>query len=103
MKELLSLAHLIPDKENLCNFMHNYLFVGSYFLFVHVHSTFHRKLGLKHVEVEVGGACTNRSKQTTCNNKHFSFKDVRMAVPKNVETRKNPCGMMACNNNEMHL
>ena len=40
------------------------LFVGSHFLYVHVHSTFYRKVGLKRTStgVEGGGACVNTRK-----------------------------------------
>ena len=39
------------------------LFVGSHFVFLHVHSTFHRKVGLNHVGVEGGRARENADLQ----------------------------------------
>ena len=39
--------------------MHDCINVGSHFLFVHVHSTFHRKMGLKCAGVEGDRACAN--------------------------------------------
>ena len=61
MKRLNSLVCVILDQENLGTFMYNcknreILFVGSDFLYVHVHSTFHTKVGLKLVGIEGGGA-----------------------------------------------
>ena len=46
-KRLLSVVCVILDQQNLCNFTRNSLFVGSYFLNVHAHFTFHRKVRLK--------------------------------------------------------
>ena len=78
---------VILDQENLCNFTPNHrtsLFVGSHFLFVHMHSTFYRKVGLKYTGVKGGGAHASGFAETSV--KYFLFKmlkDVGMELPKN--------------------
>ena len=60
-KRLPSVAYMTLDQENLRNFTQNCKlnFVGRHFLYMHVHSTFHRKVG---AGVEGDGARANTSK-----------------------------------------